>query len=130
MAEPDRRAPSPVGYFGGAGTFSHHVAVRRFGEGADCRPYPFMTDLVRDLGDGTVQAAVIPIENSVGGWVVDILDLILGEDFRGAGIEVTEEILIPIVLSWVGHAAPGEAEAQRRFRSDQHYSCTPGARRR
>jgi chorismate mutase/prephenate dehydratase len=92
-----------VGYFGREGTFSHYVALRRFGQQALLRPYPFMADMVADVASGIVQAAVIPIENSVGGWVADIIDLLLSESFRGARLQIVEEMRVPIQLSLIGH---------------------------
>ncbi|MBK7971976.1 MAG: ACT domain-containing protein [Deltaproteobacteria bacterium] len=69
-----------------------------------------MADLVRDLTSDEVDAAVVPIENSIGGWVVDILDLIHSDGYRRGGFRVVEEITIPIVISLVGHTAIERAE--------------------
>lgn len=105
------RAALRIGYFGAEGSYSSFAAGKRFAPtGATTLPYPFMADLIRDLSSGQLDAAVVPIENSIGGWVVDILDLIHSEGYRRGGFRVVEELTIPIVISLVGHSSIDRAE--------------------
>lgn len=100
-----------VGFFGSEGSYSSFAAGKRFAtEGAATLPYPFMADLIRDLTSNELDAAVVPIENSIGGWVVDILDLIHSDGYRQGGFRVVEELTIPIVISLVGHTSIERAE--------------------
>ncbi len=97
--------PLRIGYFGAEGSYSSFAAQRRFGaQGAQTGPYPFMADLVRDLTSNALDGAVVPIENSIGGWVVDILDLIHSDGYRAGGFRVVEELTIPIVITLAGFA--------------------------
>ena len=105
------RARLRIGYFGAEGSYSSFAAAKRFASaGASTRPYPFMADLIRDLTSAELDGAVVPIENSIGGWVVDILDLIHSDGYRSGGFRVVEEITIPIVISLVGHSSIEHAE--------------------
>lgn len=101
-----RVKPLRIGYFGAEGSYSSFAAARRFArQGAETRPYPFMADLIRDLTSNALDGAVVPIENSIGGWVVDILDLIHSDGYRAGGFRVVEEVTIPIVISLAGFTA-------------------------
>ncbi len=109
-SSPASRVALRIGYFGAEGSYSSFAAEKRFAaEGAATSPYPFMADLIRDLTAGDLDAAVLPIENSIGGWVVDILDLIHSDGYRRGGFRVVEEVTIPIVISLVGFATLGRA---------------------
>jgi prephenate dehydratase len=99
-----------VGFFGDRGSFSNLVAERRFGEDASCRPYPLMGELIEDAKGDRIDCSVIPIENSVGGWVADILDLVLSEEFSEAGLRVLEETRLHIELALVGHCNLDDAQ--------------------
>lgn len=99
-----------VGFFGDLGSFSNLVAERRFGSDASCRPYPLMGGLIEDAKADRIDCCVIPIENSVGGWVADILDLVLSEEFSQANLRVLEETRLHIELALVGHSSLAEAQ--------------------
>lgn len=65
---------------GEAGSFSHEAARRLFPEAA-VRSCALSADVFDSLGSGSVQAAVIPIENSLAGPVSEHYDLLLAHDF-------------------------------------------------
>ena len=68
---------------GEAGAFSHEAATNLLPE-ATVTPCSYSSEVFQLLGQGAVDAAVIPIENSLAGPVVEHYDLLLRHD---AGIE-------------------------------------------
>jgi prephenate dehydratase len=75
---------------GEPGSFSHEAALRLVPE-ATILPCAFSTEVFRRLTDGDVEAAVIPIENSLAGSVVEHYDLLLAHD-----VGVEQETLLGI----------------------------------
>lgn len=65
---------------GEAGSFSHEAAKRLFPKAA-VRTCPLSAEVFEQLNAGAVQAAVIPIENSLAGPVSEHYDLLLTHDF-------------------------------------------------
>ncbi len=90
------------GYFGPAGTFTQ-MALNAWGpaEGQQHLPFPSVEAALNALRACEVDAAVVPIENSVEGGVSATLDALAG----GEPLVVTGEILVPI--TFVLAAPPG-----------------------
>jgi len=69
---------------GELGSFSHEAALRMAKavgiESATVVPYAISADLFRGIAERTVDAAVIPIENSLAGPVAEHYDLLLDRD--------------------------------------------------
>jgi len=88
-----------IGIQGEAGSFSYEAAKRLV---TTCTVVPCTRSLeVFDLLDrGTIQAAVIPIENSLAGSVTEHLDLLLARD-----VFIQRELRLRIVHNLI--AAPG-----------------------
>jgi prephenate dehydratase len=63
------------------GSFSHEAALKLVPEG-EVLPCPLSADVFRALVGGSVEAAVIPIENSLAGSVLEHFDLLLSHDVR------------------------------------------------
>lgn len=82
-----------VGYLGPPGTFSEE-AVSRCDLAAGGEPVPFRTfaDAYRALRRGEVDAALLPIENSIEGSVGATLDLLVAEP----GPLIRRELLLPV----------------------------------
>jgi prephenate dehydratase len=82
-----------VGYLGPPGTFSEE-AVARCDLAAGGEPVPFRTfaDAYRSLRRGEVDAALLPIENSIEGSVGATLDLLVAEP----GPLIRRELLLPV----------------------------------
>ncbi|WP_157641014.1 prephenate dehydratase [Longispora albida] len=110
-------------YLGPAGTFTE-AALRTFaGDGDElvpCRSVPEALEVVRL---GTADAALVPVENSVGGGV----DVTLDELVAGSPLEIIREVLIPVTFVFVGDEAPDrvgahpQASAQcRRWLAKHH----------
>ncbi len=66
---------------GEPGSFSHEAATRLL-PGATIVPRALSTDVFASLAGGNVDAAVIPIENSLAGPVAEHFDLLLAHDVR------------------------------------------------
>ncbi|MGP8175162.1 MAG: prephenate dehydratase [Terracidiphilus sp.] len=66
---------------GEPGSFSHEAAMKLVA-GAVIVPFSLSADAFAALADGTVEAAVIPIENSLAGSVLEHFDLLLAHDVK------------------------------------------------
>lgn len=89
-AEASTSSAFRVGIQGEPGSFSHQAALQLM---ADCSVIPFAlsADVFTALRDGQIDAAVIPIENSLAGSVLEHFDLLLNHD-----VFVEQETLLRI----------------------------------
>jgi prephenate dehydratase len=101
-----------LGYFGPAGTFTHaallasaHVAG---GAEVDAVPLPTERETILAAGAGTVDAALVPIENSLEGGVNATLDTLALDD-AGERVRIVGEEVLPISLALI--VRPGIAPA-------------------
>jgi prephenate dehydratase len=100
-----------LGYFGPAGTFTHaallaspHAAV---GDGAiEAVPLPTERETILAAGSGAVDAALVPIENSLEGGVNATLDTLALDD-AGTRVRIVGEEVLPISLALI--VRPGVA---------------------
>jgi prephenate dehydratase len=89
-----------VGYLGPAGTYSEEAlrasvggAVAADPAGVEEVPYPTIRDAVMAVEDGTVDRALVPIENSLEGAVAVTLDTLALEADR---VRIATEVVHPI----------------------------------
>jgi prephenate dehydratase len=75
---------------GEPGSFSHEAALKLI-PGADIAPFSLSADVFAAVADGTVDAAAIPIENSLAGSVSEHFDLLLNHE-----VKVVRETLLRI----------------------------------
>ena len=69
-----------VGYFGPEGTFTHEAVIVAAGSRRlDAVPLPTIYDTVMAVHGGTVERALVPIENSLEGSVNATLDALAME---------------------------------------------------
>lgn len=94
------------GYFGPAGTFTHQALLTL--TRAEARPYSSVVGALAGVRAGEVQAAVVPIENSVEGGVSATLD----ELINGEPLMIRREVLVPV--SFGLYARPGTRLADVR----------------
>ena len=99
-----------LGYLGPAGTFTHatvlasaHVAGRN---DVEAIPLPTERETILAAGAGTVDAALVPIENSLEGGVNATLDTLALDD-AGAAVHIVGEEILPISLALI--VRPGVA---------------------
>lgn len=101
--------PSRFAYLGPEGTFTE--AALRTLPAADrgvLLPHPSAVSAIDAVRDGEADGAVVPLENSVEGSVVSVLD----ELARGEPLVITREIFLPVGFSLL--ARPGTALADVR----------------
>jgi chorismate mutase / prephenate dehydratase len=105
-ASPSRAAPPAprpcVVYFGRPGTFSHEVALRRFGAGAELSSRRTISEVFEAVADSTAAYGVAPIENTLGGPIYDTVDQLIRPDLAPAGLVVCEELSLLVTLSLLG----------------------------
>jgi prephenate dehydratase len=89
---------------GEPGAFSHEAALKLV-PGAEIVPCALSAEVFAALDAGTADAAVIPIENSLAGSVLEHFDLLLKHD-----VKVVEETLVRIRHNFI--AMPGTSTAE------------------
>ncbi|MDO8480460.1 MAG: prephenate dehydratase [Nanoarchaeota archaeon] len=88
-----------IGYQGIQGAYSEAAVYQKFGR-VQARGFRTFEDVFEALGQGEVQQAVLPIENSIAGSVAVNYDLLLKHDVRIVG-----EVYLPIRHALLGTAA-------------------------
>lgn len=81
VAHGDSIAGMKIAIQGEPGSFSHEAAIKLV-QNATIAPYSLSADAFAALSNGAVDAAVIPIENSLAGSVSEHFDLLLAHDVR------------------------------------------------
>jgi prephenate dehydratase len=94
---------------GEPGSFSH-VAATKLVSDARIVPYSISPEVFGALARGEVDAAAIPIENSLAGSVLEHFDLMLTHDFR-----IVSETLLRIRHNLIGISGAGIGEIDRVF---------------
>ncbi len=92
-----------VAFQGELGAFSQQAIRQFFGNRAEPVPRPRFDDIFAALKSGTVDAAAVPIENTLAGSVHENYDLLLKYD----GFAITAETSVRVVHNLI--AAPGTA---------------------
>lgn len=87
-----------VSYQGAPGAFSHVAARRMFGEdGVEFMGAPTFADAIARVKKGRADAAVLPVENTTAGSIVEVYDLLIAND-----LAVTGEVRLPVAHRLVG----------------------------
>lgn len=87
-----------VTFQGAPGAFSHVAARRLFGdEGVEFAGTTTFADAVAEVGKGRADAAVLPVENSTSGSIVEVYDLLIAND-----LAVTGEVRLPVAHRLIG----------------------------
>jgi prephenate dehydratase len=94
---------------GEPGSFSHEAALKLLAD-AEIVPCPLSAEVFSALSGGAVDAAVIPIENSLAGSVLEHFDLLLGHD-----VQVERETLLRIRHNLIAVAGATTEEIDRVF---------------
>ena len=69
--------PERVVYLGPLGTFSYFAAIAHLGRSAELDPRANFTEIFQAVADGDAELGIVPIENSVQGTVVQVVDLFM-----------------------------------------------------
>lgn len=91
--------PSIV-YLGPVGTFSHLVALRRFGKNTKLVAKPNIAAVFDFLANHPEACAVVPIENSSGGAIYDTVDMLLA---KVGAFHILEDLSLDVQLALLGH---------------------------
>src|SRR5688572_2587743 len=83
--------PLRIAFLGPAGTFSHAAAVRKFGSSVEYVPLADIPSVFEEIVRGHADYGLAPVENSIGGGVVDTLDA-----FLHSSAKICAEVLITI----------------------------------
>ncbi|NQU74719.1 MAG: prephenate dehydratase [Planctomycetes bacterium] len=83
--------PLRVAFLGPEGSFSHLAAMRKFGASVEYLPMADIRAVFTEVRGGHVDLGMVPIENSVGGGVIDTLDA-----FLDANVRVVAEVLVEV----------------------------------
>lgn len=83
--------PLRIGFLGPEGTFSHDAAVTKFGASVDYAPVADIPAVFEEVVRGHVDYGLVPVENSIGGGVVDTLDAFVSSSAR-----ICAEVLVNV----------------------------------
>ena len=84
--------PQRIAYLGPRGSFSHLAATAKFGASVEYEPIADIPGVFAEVAQRHCDFAVVPIENSTGGGVIDTLDAFIDD----AGVQVCAEINVRI----------------------------------
>ncbi|MCY2951812.1 MAG: prephenate dehydratase [Planctomycetota bacterium] len=83
--------PLRIGFLGPQGSFSHLASVRKFGSSVEHVPLIDIATVFEEVVRGHIDHGLVPVENSIGGGVVDTLDAFLLSSAR-----ICSEVLISV----------------------------------
>jgi len=83
--------PLRIGYLGPRGSFSHTAAMLKFGQSVEYEPLADIRSIFDEIGKGHCDLGIVPIENSIGGGVIETLDALIDSD-----VKVCSEVLMAI----------------------------------
>jgi prephenate dehydratase len=112
MVEGRAGLPAPsmrVAIQGEPGSFSHEAA-KKLNADAEIAPFSLSAEVFAALANGAVEAAVIPIENSLAGSVLEHFDLLLAHD-----VQVERETLLRIRHNLIALAGSSMDDIDRVF---------------
>ncbi len=95
--------PLRIAYLGPKGSFSHMAAEGKFGASVEYRPLADIRAVFDEVARGHCDLGVVPIENSIGGGVVDTLD-----SFTDAHVHICAEIMISIHHNLLSNCSPDQ----------------------
>lgn len=90
-----------IGYLGPEKTFSHLVAMKRFGKSQKLVSLPTVGDVFDFVGKKSGRIGIVPIENSSGGTIYETVDCLVDEDSRAC---IVEELSVRVNLALLGRS--------------------------
>ncbi|MFW6155662.1 MAG: prephenate dehydratase [Planctomycetota bacterium] len=93
--------PLRIAYLGPEGSFSHLAAMRKFGASVEYLPVADIRAAFDEVRRHHVDLGVVPIENSIGGGIVDTLD-----SFADAEVCVVAEVMVEIHHNLLANCPP------------------------
>ena len=95
--------PLRIGYLGPEGSFSHLAAMRKFGSSVEYSPLADIRAVFEDVTRGHCDLGLVPIENSVGGGVIDTMD-----SFVGSHVHICAEVVAEVHHNLLASCPPEE----------------------
>jgi chorismate mutase/prephenate dehydratase len=83
--------PLRIGFLGPEGTFSHQAAVEKFGSSVEYVPLSEISGVFEEVSRGHIDYGLVPVENSIGGGIVDTFDA-----FLHTPAKICAEVLISV----------------------------------
>jgi chorismate mutase/prephenate dehydratase len=83
--------PLRIGYLGPCGSFSHTAAMLKFGQSVEYEPLADIAGIFDEVSKGHCDLGLAPVENTVGGGVIETLDALIDSD-----VKVCAEVLMAI----------------------------------
>ncbi len=97
--------PLRVGYLGPQGTFSHMAAQRKFGSSVEYQDLADIRAVFHEVIRGHCDLGLVPIENSLGGGVIDTMDC-----FIDADVSVCAEVVVEIHHNLLANCPPEQVK--------------------
>jgi len=88
-----------IAYLGPAGTYSHLVAMKRFGRKAHLVPFPSITEVCNHVARHHSSMGIVPIENSSGGAIHETVDILITHNPK---VHIVEELSLSVRLALLG----------------------------
>ena len=99
-----------IGYLGPSGTFSDEAVSRcDLAAGGEAVPFATFQEAYEAALSGRVDAALLPIENSLEGSVTTVLDLLV----HRPGLRIRREVLLPVRQYLLAQAGLGLGDVRR-----------------
>ena len=83
--------PLKIGFLGPKGSFSHLASIRKFGSSVEHVPLTDIGVVFQEVVRGHIDYGLVPVENSIGGGIVDTLDA-----FQHSSAKICAEVQITI----------------------------------
>jgi chorismate mutase/prephenate dehydratase len=83
--------PLRIGFLGPEGSFSHAASVAKFGSSVDYVPLSAIPAVFEEVVRGHIDYGLVPVENSIGGGIVDTLDA-----FPTSSAKICAEVLLTV----------------------------------
>ena len=93
--------PLRVGFLGPEGSFSHLAAARKFGASIEYLPLADIRAVFEEVVRGHVNLGIVPIENSLGGGVIETMDCFVDHD-----VTVVAEVQVEIHHNLLANCPP------------------------
>ncbi len=94
-----------IAFLGPAGSFSHTAAILKFGRSVEYEPLADIRSIFDEISKGHSDLGIVPVENSVGGGVIETLDALIDTD-----VKVCAEILMAIHHNLLANCTLEEVE--------------------
>ncbi len=97
--------PLRIAYLGPNGSFSHTAAMLKFGQSVEYEPLTDIMSIFDEVSKGHCDLGLVPVENSLGGGVLETLDALIDSD-----VKVCAEVLMAIHHNLMGNCLLEEVE--------------------